>query len=234
MLHRPAALVCTTLAASLLIACGGGSGGSKTATPAARPTAARSAAGTPSGSPASTLGIRTLDLTTVPGVQKLIADNGGSIVPSEVIYQDLTGDNEDEAVVPISSGGTLGDVAFIVLQAKSSGAKTLLSEAPGGGLAVSIEDGKLVMTQSVPGVDDPNCCPSNLRKTVYRWDGARLVVESEQTVPNLDDGNKATPSVPQSDLPPIAGATSSSSRPPAGEAAAAARAVPKPPGPRGP
>jgi hypothetical protein len=136
-----------------------------------------------------------LDLKNSPPVLKVLADSGGQYVPAEVIYADLTGDGAEDAVVPISSGGTLGDIAFVVLGAIGGNTRTLVSEYPkyGRGLAVAVVGGKLVVTEAVPGPDDPECCPSQLRKTIYGWNGVTLAIESVSTEPNPGAGPKATP-----------------------------------------
>ena len=195
MNRRVPALVlsCISIAlAGLLGACGGG-GGAKTATPTrpSSPAATSSASVTPS------LGIRTLDLSKVPDVRDLIASTGGVYVQTGVIYADLTGDGIDDAVVPISSGGTRGDVAFVVLAPSGAGTKTLLKVAPtdgSGGLAVAVVDGRLVMTRPVYAPEDPNCCPSSLRKTTYAWDGKAFAVQSVTTEASPSGGGKRTPS----------------------------------------
>ena len=177
-------------AAALLSACGGGSGTkSTTATRPASPAATSSAVATPA------LGIRTLDLSRAPDVQALVASTGGAYVQSGVIYADLTGDAIDDAVVPISSGGTLGDVAFLVLALSGTGTKTLLKVAPtdgAGGVSVAVVAGKPVMTRPLYGPEDPNCCPSALRKTTYAWDGAAFKEESVTTEVNPAGGGKQT------------------------------------------
>jgi hypothetical protein len=141
----------------------------------------------------------------VADVRSLAASIGGQFVQTNVIYADLTGDGVDEALVPISSGGTLGDVAFLVLTPAGDGTRTLLKEAPAGGsggLAVSVLGGQVVMTQPVYGPDDPLCCPGALRKTTYAWDGAAFAVQSVKTEVNPAGGGKATPSVPPTIVPP--------------------------------
>lgn len=198
MIRRPAALAPTivvlSIAAAAFSACGGG--GSTTATPApSRP--AGTAAVTPGATATSSLGIRTLDLSKDADVQGVLAATGGQYLQAGVIYGDLTGDGVDDAVVPISSGGTMGDIAFLVLGASGGATKTLLKEIPlggSGGLSVAVVDGQIVMTQPIYGPDDPNCCPSGLRKTTYVWNGASFAVQSVKTDVNPAGGGKTTPS----------------------------------------
>jgi hypothetical protein len=158
-----------------------------TAAPSATPPAATS---TP------TSAIRSMDLKSSAAVKKLLDDTGGQFVQGDVKYADLTGGGAENAIVPISSGGTLGDLAFVVLALSGSDTTALLSEFPpnGHGLAVAVVAGQLVETEALPGPDDPECCPTSLRVTTYKWDGTKLAVESQKTVPNPNAGSKGTPS----------------------------------------
>jgi hypothetical protein len=76
------------------------------------------------------LGIREIDLAKVADVEAVVAGTGGQFLQANVIYADLTEDGSDEAIVPISSGGTMGDVAFLVLTPAGDGTETLLKECP--------------------------------------------------------------------------------------------------------
>ena len=128
-------------------------------------------------------------------MRDLVASTDGAYVQTGVIYADLTGDGVDEAVVPISSGGTLGDVAFIVLALSGAGTKTLLKDRPsgvGGGLSVAVVGGQLVMTLPVYGPNDPNCCPSALSKKTYVWNGSGFTTQSVTTDANPGGGGKRT------------------------------------------
>ena len=182
MLRRTA--VTMLVLASLIAACGGGGGDDATPTSPAETPAATAAA-----SPGPSSLIRRLDLPTLDAVQALLKTTGGIYVQGSVLYADLTGDDAEEAVVPVSSGGTLGDVGFIVLKIGDNVLETPLTVRPeaGGSLSVSIEGGQLVVIEPMPGPDDPECCPSQLRRTVYAWDGDSLEIESVETVESLGD-----------------------------------------------
>ena len=183
----------SVLAAALVVACDDdGDGGPSPTVPPIVETA-EDAAKTPD------VDIRTLDLEAAKDVQALLTQTGGLYEQENVIYVDLTGDGADEAIVPVSSGGTLGDIAFLVLTPMGGGTLALLTQARDTqtGLTVEIVDGQLVETRPEPGSDDPECCPSMLRVTVYEWDGEALVVESEEVVPNPDAGANATPAASQ-------------------------------------
>jgi hypothetical protein len=220
--------------AVLLSACGGGSGDDKTATPAGSATAGATVARTAtSGTATSSLDIRSIDISQSPDVAALVKDTGGQFSKDRVMYADVTADGADEAIVPIGSGGTMGDVAFLVLTAAGDGTKTLLKEYPTDqtGLSISVQDGKVLMTQPVPGPDDPFCCPSFLKTTTYSWNGYTMAIESVNTNPNPDAGGKGTPSA---DTPPESTpAPATTAQPPAfaPEGTAASGDRPKPPAP---
>lgn len=156
------------LLASVLTACNGNE---------ARP-------GEESPPPADAEAIRSLDVVSLAEVQTMIRQLGsGSVAPEEVTYADVTGDRREEAIVPISSQGTLGNLAYLVLKLKDGAPVTILSRvrdrSNAGGLRITVEDGRLVETAPEYGPQDAFCCPSVLRKTYFRWDGSRLQVEKE-------------------------------------------------------
>jgi hypothetical protein len=134
--------------------------------------------------------IAEVDFSQVPAVDDLLEGSGGRLLPEEIIISDLTGDGAEEAVVPVSSGGTGGNIAYAVFGYRDGDLEEILRVKPEAGrVMVSIEDGVLVETQPVYGPEDPLCCPSQLRHTYYRWDGEELVVDHEETetVPSAKD-----------------------------------------------
>lgn len=187
-----AALITAVIALFALTACDGDGGGDDTPT---RPSSTATASGTAAPEATPSGEIRERDLENDPAVQSLIADTGGEYVQENVVYADLTDDGVDDAVVPIASGGTLGNLAFIVLTPVEGGTSVLLKEQPAqsGGIALDVVDGKLVTLEPVFGPDDPECCPSMLRKTTYGWNGAALALEDEETVENPGGVVKPTP-----------------------------------------
>ncbi len=151
---------------------------------------------TPPGTVATGTDIRSVDLRAVPAVQQALADTRGRLVQSDVRYDDVTGDRVAEAVVPIESGGTQGAVAVLVLTPEGASARALL-EVQGSGLVASVEGGALVITEPAPGPDDPECCPSMLKRTTYTWDGSQLKPGETTTVPNPDGAKPtSTPAAP--------------------------------------
>jgi hypothetical protein len=180
MVRRPAVALMVALPL-LLAACDGDDGGGDT------PTTTVETPGTTAEATLPPEGIRALDLRSSEAVQDLLDVTGGLYVQDNVLYTDLTGDGDEEAVVPVSSGGTLGDVGFIVLTEAEGALEALLTATPQtGGVSVVVVDGKVFAVEAVPGPDDPECCPSQLRTTVYAWDGEELAVESSTVEPAAD------------------------------------------------
>jgi hypothetical protein len=184
MRRLPAALLVSLALA--IAACGGGSDDDDDPTATLPPveTAAPTAAG-PSDA------IRSLDLEQADAVQAFAAEIGGTYVQTNVLYADVTGDDVEDAVVPLSSGGSLGDVAFIVvtLEGETGVAEVLRHDAREFGVSVRIDDGRLVAVEPVPGPDDPFCCPSQIRTTTWVGDGGTgLTEESSVVEDNPPDG----------------------------------------------
>jgi hypothetical protein len=161
--------------AALAAGCNGGD------TPSPSPTATPEETATPTPTETPVPDIRDEDLSQHPALQDLLAA-GGEVDASRIIYVDLTEDGVDDAIVPISSGGTGGDLVVVVLGYGPDGLGELLRALPqeARSIRATVEDGQLVTTEGVYGPDDPFCCPSQVLTTTYRWDGSALVVELEE------------------------------------------------------
>jgi hypothetical protein len=137
--------------------------------------------------PADTAAIRMVDLTQAPEVTTAVQRVGsGGVNARGIDYADVTGDDREEAIVPVESGGTLGNVAYLVFTMKSGAPELVLTrvkDRSAAGLRMSVEDGKLVETTAEYGPEDPLCCPTVMRQTTFRWDGSLLQVEREERVP---------------------------------------------------
>ncbi|MDI6857016.1 MAG: hypothetical protein QME71_01705 [Dehalococcoidia bacterium] len=129
--------------------------------------------------------IRDVDLTEQPDVRAMLRRVGGEVVPADVLYADLTDDGREEAVVPIFSGGTAGNLAFLVLSYQEEGLVSILSKvAEAGSVRLSLRDGQLVESQPVYEEGDLPGFPSQIKDIYYKWDGEELVVEREETAPS--------------------------------------------------
>ena len=189
MLRRDLTFVVPLVLVALAAGCGEGgtddgrSSVSSTATAEATDATATPAVPTPAPE------IQDEDLTSQPGLQEFLASFGGEVLPSDTIYADFTEDGVEEAVVHVSSGGTLGNIAVFVFGYGPGGLQELLREIPpeealNGHIRATVEAGQLVVTWAIYGPDDPNCCPSGgLRSRYYRWDGQELVIEQEDVAP---------------------------------------------------
>jgi hypothetical protein len=137
--------------------------------------------------PGDAQAIRAVDLNQNAEVQRALAQAGsGRVEPSTIVYGDVTGDLREEALVPISSGGTLGNVAYLVFTSGAASPSLVLTRTPergsAGGLKMVIEDGVLVETAVEYGPSDALCCPSITKRTSFRWDGSKLQVLREDRV----------------------------------------------------
>lgn len=192
-----AAMILACLALMVAACNGGDDDGDETpaATASVSVTAGATAERTPHGE------IREMDLESAEDVQALLTEVGGEYVQENVIYADVTDDGVDDAVVPVASGGTMGNLAFIVLTPTGTDetATLLTVEARSrGGMAVEVRaDGTILVTEPVYGPDDPECCPGMLRLSTYAWNGAALALVDEQTVDNPEGQVKPTPSPAQ-------------------------------------
>jgi hypothetical protein len=167
--------------AALVVACDGGGAGGE---PTDEPSPGTPQEGTATVPPNGVTDIRQADLVTQPEIVDFVSTSGGAIDGARIVYLDLTGDGAEEAVIPISSGGESGDIAVFVYGYQDSQLTDLLRVLPDDGeLTVETEDGTLTIVQPVYGEGDPLCCPSQLRRTTYEWDGTALVVEDDETVP---------------------------------------------------
>lgn len=132
-------------------------------------------------------GIRDIDFAALPSAQALARQLFGRVDGAQVRYADVTGDGQEEALVAITSDGTFGNLAVMVFTERAGTAQEILTRLAGHdrrGIALSVEGGQLTETAGVYGPSDANCCPSQLAKTYFRWDGAGLVVVRTETTTN--------------------------------------------------
>ncbi len=114
---------------------------------------------------------------------------GGGFVDRSIVFRDLTGDERDDAVVRVHTGGADGVVAVYVFSTDV--------RDPDGELGVvlrsqrlrrastHISDGVLSYRHSRYAEGDEPCCPSRIVETELRWDDARkrLVAAARRDVP---------------------------------------------------
>jgi hypothetical protein len=141
--------------------------------------------------PASPSEIRTLDLSQNSAVQELIQQSGGEVDPATIIYVDLTGDGLEEAIVPISSGGTAGTLGFVVLSYQEGKLASLLTETPTGeSMQVEVVNGQLIESMPLYAAGDIQGFPSRIKKFYYAWKDGSLFVARNEVVANPNAGPK--------------------------------------------
>jgi hypothetical protein len=143
-----------------------------------------------SSTPADFAAIHDVDFEALPETQDLLRRLGSGRVATEAVaFEDLTGDGRDEAIVPVTSDGTLGNVAYVIYTLESGQPELILTRTmdrtTASGLAMGLDDaGALRETVGIYGNEDPLCCPSELRLTTFRWDGNALQVAGETKAVN--------------------------------------------------
>ncbi|MCH8064789.1 MAG: hypothetical protein IIC90_03045 [Chloroflexi bacterium] len=164
--------------AALAVGCNGGdTDAGATATEA--PTSSSA-----SPTPTTPVDIRQVDLPSEPAVAEFLGTTGGAVDADRILYADLTGDGNDEAVVPVSSGGEGGDFAVFVIGYVDGRLEELLLAQPAEtSITAAIENGQLVTTEGVLAPGDPFGVPSQVLNRYYAWNGEALVVEREEQVP---------------------------------------------------
>ena len=138
--------------------------------------------------------IRAVEFEQNDAVEDLIGQlNFGEVDDRAIVYADLTGDLREEAIVPVTSQGTQGNVGYLIFTLESDQPEIILTRtvdrSSASGLQMSVEAGVLLETRGEYGPDDPFCCPSQLRETTFRWDGSALQVHNEVLV-QQDPGPK--------------------------------------------
>lgn len=124
-----------------------------------------------------------MDWPSVVAAELQIDGATGRVDPADVRYADLTGDGDEEAVVPVTADGSAGVIGYYVFGFQAGRLVRLLARR-GADMTMTVAGGRLVETDPVPAPGDPRCCPSQLRRTTFRWTGAAFMEESAATVPN--------------------------------------------------
>jgi hypothetical protein len=123
-----------------------------------------------------------LALTSMP------LPNSGTAALDRVSYGDIVGDGSTEAVVPIDSGGSIGEIgSLLYMLDDSSNPQLVLADGPGGNVFIDPQVGELVSIGF-----DPSCssmrCPAGLIRTGYTLvDGALQQQDSCEFLPSTAD-----------------------------------------------
>jgi hypothetical protein len=94
----------------------------------------------------------------------------------KVLCFDVTGDGRADMTVSLFSGGTAGDVGWLFFVPRGAGWR-LAGSGTGYKMGLFRSGSRLLAVQPVYRKNDPNCCPTGgFDRTLYRWNGTRLVV----------------------------------------------------------
>jgi hypothetical protein len=110
---------------------------------------------------------------------RLLGDTAVRVDPTsvdQVLCFDFTRDGRTDLAASIASGGTAGDIGFVVFRATSAGWRVALT-GNGYKLGLARAGGDLVETQPIYRKNDPNCCPTGgFDHRRFHWNGAKFVV----------------------------------------------------------
>ncbi len=101
----------------------------------------------------------------------------------EIDYGDIDGDDAEEAVIPLFSGGTAGIIGLLLYREAPDRPRLVLARR-GYKLGTNIEDGRLVIYEPSYVGFEPNCCPSATTVATYRLVGDHLEQQTFEVEPN--------------------------------------------------
>ncbi|MBN9392052.1 MAG: hypothetical protein J0I20_28705 [Chloroflexi bacterium] len=104
----------------------------------------------------------------------------GSPDLDHIVYVDVDKDGQEEAAIPLISGGTAGNIGFLLYH-QAQPAPKLTGWQEGYKQGISVVDGKLVSTDALYSGFEPNCCPSGYETRTYGMSGNALVVISTRS-----------------------------------------------------
>jgi len=97
-------------------------------------------------------------------------------IVDELICFDFTGDGRIDLAMTVASGGTAGDIGWLVLQRTASGWRLALGRS-GYKVGLFRVGRDPVSSQPIYRKNDPNCCPTGgFAHERWRWNGRRFVL----------------------------------------------------------
>lgn len=105
----------------------------------------------------------------------------GSPDLDHIVYVDVDRDGQEEAAIPLNSGGTAGNIGFLLYHLAQPAAPKLTGWQEGYKQGISAVDGRLVSTDALYSGFEPNCCPSGYETRTYGMNGGALMVISTRS-----------------------------------------------------
>jgi hypothetical protein len=137
------------------------------------------------------------DKKTSREVKDLLTTRQG-FVDRSVTFRDLTGDEREDAIVRVQSGGADGAIALYVFSTdtgvRNSGLKVVFRSQELRRAQTRVRDGVLRYRSARPQPGDELCCPSAASETRLRWREALhrfTVAERRQVAPADPWGDEA-------------------------------------------
>lgn len=98
---------------------------------------------------------------------------GGYALTGSVQYGDLDGDGAEEAIISLSSGGTAGNLGFLLYR-EGLERPQLVAAVAGYKISGLIDNGTLIISQPLYFGGDANCCPAGVLRATYLLTGDSL------------------------------------------------------------
>lgn len=119
-----------------------------------------------------------------PGQQGLGGESlEGYAMTDGVDYGDLDGDGAEEALIHVFSGGTAGNLGFLIFREGTPAPKLALVQT-GYKIGAVIQGSRLVIHEPSYVGFEANCCPSSTTRTVASFTGDRLISIATEVEPN--------------------------------------------------
>ncbi len=116
------------------------------------------------------------DPKTSKEIKQLLASRD-AFVDKQVKFRDLTGDDKEDAVVPVQTGGAAGAIALYVFSTdtgkRNSTLKVVFRSQELERAETRIRDGVLRYRTARPAPGDELCCPSAFAESRLRWRDAK-------------------------------------------------------------
>jgi hypothetical protein len=116
---------------------------------------------------------------------------GYALIDKErILFMDMSGDGQEEAIISVFSGGTAGNLGLLIYGAANN-APALTASLPGYKIGGVADGDALKVIEPIYQGWEPNCCPSGFFVTRYRLQNNKLAQLSRDEQP-LAEARKMT------------------------------------------